>query len=101
MKRLAAVVVAAGREAVGPTMGYVLLGLLVTGLLAGLLPHGCLSRTMRHNDWFSPILMATIALPIYLGPLPGMMRLGLMFEHGNSVALLSPSSISASASTSG
>ena len=101
VKRLAAVVVAAGREAVGPTMGYVLLGLLVTGLLAGLLPHGCLSRTMRHNDWFSPILMATIALPIYLGPLPGMMRLGLMFEHGNSVGVLSPSSISASASTSG
>jgi uncharacterized protein len=29
--------------------------------------------------------MAAIALPIYLGPLQGMMRLGLMFEHGNSV----------------
>ncbi len=29
--------------------------------------------------------MAAFALPAYLGPLQGMMRLGLMFEHGNSV----------------
>ncbi len=85
LKRLAAVAVAAAWESVGPTMGYVLLGLLFTGVLAGLLPQGCLSTTMRHEDWLSPLLMAAIALPIYLGPLPGMMRLGLMFEHGNSV----------------
>jgi uncharacterized protein len=85
LKRLAAVVVAASREAVDSTMAYVLAGLFFTGLLAGLLPQGCLSTTMKHNDWLSPILMAAIALPIYLGPLQGMMRLGLMFEHGNSV----------------
>jgi hypothetical protein len=29
--------------------------------------------------------MTAIALPLYSGPLQGMMRLGLMFEHGNSV----------------
>ncbi len=85
LKRLASVVVTAGREAIGPTMRYVLLGLLSTGLVAGLLPHGCLSTTMRHDDWLAPALMTAIALPIYLGPLQGMMRLGLMFEHGNSV----------------
>ncbi len=28
--------------------------------------------------------MTAIALPLYSGPLQGMMRLGLMFEHGNS-----------------
>ena len=84
-KRLAAVVVTAGKEAVSSTMGYVLLGLLATGLLAGLLPYGCLGRTMRHDDVWSPALMTAIALPLYTGPLQGMMRLGLMFEHGNSV----------------
>jgi uncharacterized membrane protein YraQ (UPF0718 family) len=84
-KRLAAVVVTAGREAVNPTMGFVLIGLLFTGVFAGLLPHGCLSTTMRHDDWISPLLMAAVATPIYTGPLQGMMRLGLMFEHGNSV----------------
>jgi hypothetical protein len=40
---------------------------------------------MRHDDGLSPALMAAVALPTYVGPLPGMMRLGLMFEHGNSV----------------
>jgi uncharacterized membrane protein YraQ (UPF0718 family) len=85
LKRLAAVVVAAAREAVSPSMGYVLIALVFTGLLAGVLPHGCLGMTMRHDDWLSPLLMTAIALPIYLGPLQGMMRLGLMFEHGNSV----------------
>jgi hypothetical protein len=84
LKRLLAVAVAAARETVSPTMGYVLIGLVGTGLLAGLLPHGCLGTTMRHDDWRSPLLMAAIALPLYTGPLQGMMRLGLMFEHGNS-----------------
>jgi uncharacterized protein len=85
LKRLAAVAVAAARETVSPTMGYVLIGLFFTGLLAGLLPHGCLGTTMRHDNWQSPLLMTAIALPLYSGPLQGMMRLGLMFEHGNSV----------------
>lgn len=85
LKRLAAVVVAAAREVVSPTMGYVAIGLLFTGVLAGLLPQGCLGTTMRHDDWRSPLLMTAIALPAYIGPLQGMMRLGLMFEHGNSV----------------
>jgi uncharacterized protein len=85
LKRLAAVVVTAGREAISPTMGFVLIGLVFTGALAGLLPHGCLSTTMRHDDPLSPLVMTAVATPAYSGPLQGMMRLGLMFEHGNSV----------------
>jgi uncharacterized membrane protein YraQ (UPF0718 family) len=85
LKRLLAVALAAGREAVGPSMVYILIGLASTGLIAGLLPFGCLGTTMRHDNWISPLLMGALALPIYLGPLQGMMRLGLMFEHGNSV----------------
>jgi uncharacterized protein len=85
LKRLLAVVITAARESVSPTMGYVLLGLVVTGLISGLLPHGCLAMSMKHGDLWSPALMTAIALPLYVGPLQGMMRLGLMFEHGNSV----------------
>jgi uncharacterized protein len=85
LKRLAAVAVTAGREAVNPSMGYVLIGLFFTGVIAGLLPFGCLGTTMGHDDWSSPLLMTAVALPMYMGPLQGMMRLGLMFEHGNSV----------------
>jgi len=85
LKRLLAVLVMAGREAVHPTMAFVLIGLIFTGVLSGLLPHGCLSMTMRHDDPASTFLMTGIALPLYSGPLQGMMRLGLIFEHGNSV----------------
>lgn len=84
-KRLAAVAVAAAREATGPTTGYVLIGVLVTGLIAGLIPHGALGTSMRHDDPTSTALMTAVALPLYSGPLQGMMRLGLIFEHGNSV----------------
>src|SRR5581483_712084 len=66
-KRLLAVLLASSREAVSSTMGYICVGLVFTGLIAGLLPYGCLGTTMRHNDWVSPVLMATIALPIYVG----------------------------------
>jgi hypothetical protein len=65
-------------------MGYILIGILFTGLFAGLLPPSTLSNTMRHDDWKSPALMALIGLPAYSGVLPGMMRIGLIFEHGNS-----------------
>jgi uncharacterized membrane protein YraQ (UPF0718 family) len=85
LKRLAAVAVAASRDAVSPAMTFVLIGLVFTGALAGVLPHGILGRSMRHDDWTAPLLMTAIALPAYSAPLEGMMRVGLMFEHGNSV----------------
>lgn len=85
VKRLLAVFVAAARDVVGPSALYVLAGLLCTGALSGLLPNGALGTSMRHDDWTSPALMALIATPSYSGVLPGMMRIGLIFEHGNSV----------------
>lgn len=85
LKRLGAVLLDAGREAVGPSMAYILVGILFTGLLTGLLPFDLLGMSMRHDDLSSPLLMALIGLPAYSGVLPGMMRIGLIFEHGNSV----------------
>lgn len=85
VKRLAMVAVTASRDVVGPSAAYVLVGIAFTGLVTGLLPHGALGMSMRHDDRTSPVLMALIGLPVYSGVLPGMMRIGLMFEHGNSV----------------
>lgn len=85
LKRLAAVLVTAAREAVGPAIGYVALGVGFTGVIAGLIPQGALATSMRHDDPTSPLLMALVGVPAYSGVLPGMMRIGLMFEHGNSV----------------
>jgi hypothetical protein len=61
------------------------MGIVFTGLLAGSLPHGYFDTWMRHDDWSSPLMMALISTPAYSGVLPGMMRIGMMFDHGNSV----------------
>ncbi|MCS7044891.1 MAG: permease, partial [Gemmataceae bacterium] len=84
-RRLLAVAVSAAREMVGANLGYYLLGLCGSALLAALIPYGSLQSTMKHSDWTSPLLMAVVGVPIYSSPLPGMMKIGLMFEHGNSV----------------
>jgi uncharacterized membrane protein YraQ (UPF0718 family) len=82
--RLLAVALVAARGAVGLPASLALASALFNGLVAGLLPHGILGMTMRHDDWRSPALMAAMATPFYTGPLQGMMRIGLIFEHGNS-----------------
>jgi uncharacterized protein len=85
LRRLAAVIVAASNELVGPTLGYCLIGLLGVALLAAIVPFGSLQHSMSHKSPLSPALMVLIALPAYSSPMKTMMRLGLMFEHGNSV----------------
>jgi uncharacterized membrane protein YraQ (UPF0718 family) len=84
-RRLLAVLVTAAREITGTNVGYYLLGLTGSALLAAIIPFGSLQGTMKHSDWTSPLLMAAVGTPIYSSPLPGMMKIGLMFEHGNSV----------------
>lgn len=84
IKRLAAVLITSARETVGPSLYYVKIGILCTGLFAGMMPHGSLSMTMRHDDFTSPALMTLIGVPMYSGVLPSMMRIGLIIEHGNS-----------------
>src|SRR5262249_6199045 len=85
--RMAAVALAAGREFVGPVLGYYVIGLLGVALLGALLPYGCLQSSLshRHQPLLSPLLMAAVALPAYASPMKAMMIIGLMFEHGNSV----------------
>jgi transglutaminase-like putative cysteine protease len=80
-----AVLIAAARESIGPSLAYCLLGVLGTGLLAAGIPFGALQHAMSHSDPVAPRFMTAIALPAYNAPLQGMMKLGLMFEHGNSV----------------
>jgi hypothetical protein len=60
-------------------------GLTGSALLAAAVPFGGLQHSMKHSDPASPLLMAGIAVPMYSTPLPGMMKVGLMFEHGNSL----------------
>jgi uncharacterized membrane protein YraQ (UPF0718 family) len=83
--RLLAVAVTAARELVSPVAPYVLVGVVCTAALSAALPFGSMQHSMQRTDLLSPLIMVLIATPSYMGPLAGMMRVGLMFEHGNSV----------------
>lgn len=85
LKRMLAVFVTAVRELAGRDLIYQLIGLASTALLSTAIPFGALQHSMRHADKLSPLLMAALAVPLFSTPLPGMVKIGLMFDHGNSL----------------
>jgi uncharacterized membrane protein YraQ (UPF0718 family) len=85
LRRMTAVLVCAAQEACGPSMLYILIGLVGVAGLSMVLPHGILQQSMFHGDPTSPAMMALVAIPVYDSPLRVMMQLGLMFDHGNSI----------------
>ncbi|AWM36609.1 putative permease [Gemmata obscuriglobus] len=85
LRRVAAVAVTAAKELAGRDLVFYAVGLLASALLSAAIPFGSLQHTMHHTDKSSPLLMTALAVPLYSSPLPGMMKIGLMFEHGNSI----------------
>ncbi len=84
-KRVGAVLVTAARELSGRDLMYYGLGLLGNAGLSVCLRHGAMQRTMAHHDHWAPFRMLWLSVPAYISPLSGMMRIGSMFEHGNSI----------------
>jgi len=84
-RRILSVLTTASKELVGRDLIFYGVGLLGSALLAAVIPFGSLQNTMKHSDPTSPLLMAAVSVPIYSSPLTGMMKIGLMFEHGNSI----------------
>jgi uncharacterized protein len=84
-RRMLAIAVTAARELTGRDLIFYLIGLVGTALLSALIPFGSLQHTMHHGDAMAPVLMMALAVPIFSSPLPGMMKIGLMFDHGNSI----------------
>jgi hypothetical protein len=84
-RRMFAVFVTAAKELAGRDLIFYTIGLSGTALLAAVIPFGALGRTMNYSDKLSPLLMTGLAVPLFSSPLPGMMKIGLMFDHGNSI----------------
>jgi hypothetical protein len=84
-RRLLAVAVTAARELSGRDAVFYAVGLVGTAGLAAVLPFGSLQAAMHHSDPTAPLLMTGLAVPIFSSPLSGMMKIGLMFDHGNSI----------------
>ena len=85
LKRWVAVLVTASRHCADATMIYCGIGILGMGVIAALLPRGCLASSLNHSNPWAPLVMATVAPLIYVTPTNVMMQLGSMFNHGNSV----------------
>lgn len=84
-RRILAVFVTAAKELSGRDLAFYAVGIVGSAALSAALPFGSLQHTMHHSDKSSPLLMTALAVPLYSSPLPGMMKIGLMFEHGNSI----------------
>jgi uncharacterized protein len=84
-RRILSVAVTSVKELAGRDLLFYVIGLCGTALLGAVIPFGALQHTMKHNDPASPLLMTLLAVPLFSSPLPGMMKLGLMFDHGNSI----------------
>jgi len=85
LRRILAVFVTAAKELSGRDLLFYTIGLVGTSLLSACIPFGALQHTMHHTDKLSPLLMTGLAIPIFASPLSGMMKIGLMFDHGNSI----------------
>lgn len=84
-RRLLAVVATAARELTGRAVWFYLIGLAGTAALSAAIPFGALQHTQHHADKLAPLQMTALAVPIFSSPLSGMMKIGLMFDHGNSI----------------
>lgn len=85
IKRSVAVIDAASRELIGPTLGYIAVGILASVIFAVLVPKGYLQGQVERDNLFAPITVALMATPIYSSPLLAMSQIGGMFQHGNSI----------------
>ncbi len=85
LKRMVGVFLAMTRIVNSKITGYMFIGILGVSCLSFLLPRGFLQTAAERSDTFAPLFMAAIALPAYETPLTAIVKLGDMFQHGNSV----------------
>ncbi|TWU31117.1 permease [Novipirellula artificiosorum] len=84
LRRLAATFVHIARELTGVSLGTTVLALSGLAILAAVLPYGAMQHSVERDDWFAPLTMLEVAIPVYATPMLAMSQLGMMFQHANS-----------------
>lgn len=85
IKRMLSMFDTCAREMVGPTLLYILIGILGSAIMAAMLPNGYLQSGLEQDNPFAPVKVSALATPIYTTPLLAMSQIGGMFQHGNSI----------------
>ena len=84
VRRLLAIFIYACRQLAGPVGLWSLVAISGVGLLAAVLPWGSLGEAMGRDDWWAPVRMLFVSVPVYATPMLAMSQLGMMFQHANS-----------------
>ncbi len=84
LRRVFATVVHFSREATGSMLGVTLIALSGLALLAAVLPFGAMQHSVERDDWWAPLRMLVVAIPVYATPMMAMGQMGMMFQHANS-----------------
>jgi uncharacterized membrane protein YraQ (UPF0718 family) len=85
LRRLLAVLVSAVKDLTGRDLLFYAIGLTGSALLAAVIPFGSLQHAMQPDDAISPLFMTALGVPVFSSPLSGMMKIGMMFGHGNHI----------------
>ncbi len=85
IKRSVSILYSTAKETIGPSMIYIVIGILASMVLAISLPKGYLQDQVEVDNPIAPIVVSLIATPIYSTPLLAMSQIGGMFAHGNSI----------------
>lgn len=84
LRRVFATLVHFCREATGVTMLVTLVALSGLAVLAAVLPFGAMQHAVERDDWWAPLKMLFVAVPVYATPMLAMSQMGMMFQHANS-----------------
>lgn len=84
LRRVVATIVHFTRESIGGTMMVTLIALSGLAVLAAVLPYGGMQNSVERDDWWAPLTMLFVAVPVYATPMLAMSQLGSMFQHANS-----------------
>lgn len=84
LRRVLATMVHFSREATGVTLLLTLVALSGLAVLAAVLPYGAMQNAVERDDWWAPLKMLFVAVPVYATPMLAMSQMGMMFQHANS-----------------
>ncbi|MCO8123094.1 permease [Stieleria sp. TO1_6] len=84
LRRVFATIVHFTRETTGVTMLVTLVALSGLAVLAAVLPYGAMQHSVERDDWWAPLKMLFVAVPVYATPMLAMSQMGMMFQHANS-----------------
>ena len=84
LRRVFAIIVHVARGATGVPLLITLVALSGLAVLAAVLPFGAMQHAVERDDWWAPLKMLFVAVPIYATPMLAMSQMGMMFQHANS-----------------